>query len=87
MTWIALPAVALMVLREFGLVDILLVRCIIIWLFASLLYRYRSWCLLLLVMALIGIAVICALHWRFPELQPWWNAHLTEYIKKLMRKI
>lgn len=84
LTWIALPAIALMVLREFGLADILLARCVIVWIFASLMYRYHSWRLLLLVMALIGITVIFALHWRFPELQSWWTVHLTEYIKKLM---
>lgn len=84
LTWIALPAIALMVLREFGLVDILLVRCIIIWLFASLIYRFRSWRLLLLVMSLIGIAIIGVLHWRLPELQSWWTAHLIEYLQKLM---
>lgn len=84
LTWIALPTIAFLVLKEFGLSDVLLARCVIVWLFASLMYRYHSWRVLLLTVAMIGISVVGIAHWYFPQLHTWWMTHLTEYAQKLL---
>ena len=84
LTWVALPAIALMVLREFGLVDVLLLRCAIIWIFASLMYRTQSWALILSCLAVVGVAAVAVVHWRFPGVQAWWVTHLSSYFEKIM---
>ena len=47
LAWVALPALALLVLKQVGPVDFLLIRCVLIWLLAAILYRYQTWELLL----------------------------------------
>src|SRR3990167_1342841 len=82
LAWVALPTIALLILRHVGLFDILILRCILIFLFAALLKQYQSWGLLLEVTALIGIAVITLLHLFFPHLEQWWITHLMRYAKE-----
>ncbi|OGT43614.1 MAG: hypothetical protein A3F13_06640 [Gammaproteobacteria bacterium RIFCSPHIGHO2_12_FULL_40_19] len=83
LAWVALPTVALLVLRQVGQFDILFLRCIIMWILASLLYRYRAWRLLLELMAYAGVTLIVILHFCVPHLQQWWVTELTTYIQQL----
>lgn len=84
LTWVALPTIALLVLRQVGLFDVLIVRCVVIWLLASLLYRYHTWRLVLEVMACVGVMLIGVLHFFVPHLHQWWTAELTTYIQQLI---
>lgn len=80
LAWVALPAIALLVLRKLGSFDVLLFRCIMIWILASLLHRYHAWGLLFEVVAVAGIVLVMALHLAIPDLQNWWVIHITRYI-------
>lgn len=84
LAWVALPAIALLVLRQVGQFDVLFLRCVVVWIFASILYRYHAWRLLLELMAYGGAALIVVLHFCVPNLHHWWTAELTTYIQQLI---
>lgn len=84
LAWVALPAIALMVLRKIGAFDILLLRCVIIWLLASFFNRYRAWNFLLLIVASVGVIAIFGLHFWIPELTQWWSNELTVFFQKML---
>lgn len=83
LAWIALPSIALLALRRVGLFDVLLFRCVLMWVFAVALRRYRVWSLLLEAIALLGVMLIVLLHLFFPHLQAWWRTELLAYMKPL----
>lgn len=80
LAWVALPAIALFILRRFEVFDILLVRCFLVFLFALVLRAYRSWCLVLELGVLLGFLVILGLHLFIPDMKAWWTGHMNEYI-------
>ena len=84
LAWIALPTIAMLVLHRVGSFDVLFIRCVTMWIFASLLYRYKSWHVLLEWIAITGIALILLLHHFIPHLRQWWIAELTTYIQQLV---
>lgn len=84
LSWVALPALALLVTRHIGLFDLLFVRCVVIWFLASLLRRYQTWNLLFEVVAVVGVIAVVALHWWNPQLEQWWMTQLTDYMQKMM---
>ena len=84
LSWVALPAIALLVTRHIGLFDLLFVRCVVIWLLASLLRRYQSWSLLFNLLVSVGVIAIVALHWWNPQLEQWWITQLTDYMQKMI---
>lgn len=83
LAWIALPTIALLVLRKVGLFDLLLVRCVLVWFFAALLRR-TSWSMMLELVAVTGAIVVVVLHALVPHLQQWWMQQLTAYLHKIM---
>lgn len=83
LSWIALPAVALFVLRHVGESDFLFLHCIIIWFFASLLHRFNAWSMVLTVAALVGVASIVLLHLFVPQLPHWWVKEITVYLQRI----
>jgi hypothetical protein len=84
LSWVALPAIALLVTRHVGLFDLLFVRCVVIWILASLLRRYQSWSLLFEIVAVLGVIAVAALHWWNPQLGQWWMTQLTDYMQKMV---
>ncbi|OGT46687.1 MAG: hypothetical protein A3E82_01200 [Gammaproteobacteria bacterium RIFCSPHIGHO2_12_FULL_38_11] len=84
LAWIALPPIALFALRRVGLFDVLLFRCIFMWVFAVVLRRFHAWGLLLEGIALFGVVLIILLHLAFPNLQAWWKTELLAYINPLV---
>lgn len=84
LSWVALPAIALLVTRHIGLFDLLFVRCVVIWLLASLLRRYQTWNLLFDVVVVLGVIAVVALHWWNPQLEQWWMTQLTDYMQKMI---
>lgn len=83
LAWVALPAIALLVLRDVGLFDIFLLRCILIWALAVLLHRYCNWNLLIEGIVYIGVLLVFLLHFTVHGIQHWWIVHLTSTAKKL----
>lgn len=84
LSWVALPTIALLVTQHIGLFDLLFVRCVVIWLLASVLRRYQTWNLLFEILVVVGVIAVVALHWWNPQLEQWWVAHLTDTMQKMI---
>ena len=82
LTWVALPSIAELVLHRVGPFDVLVLRCIGVWFFASLFNRYRAWNYLLEIVACVGVILIFGLHFFIPNLQQWWMHELTVFVKQ-----
>lgn len=83
LAWVALPAVSLLFLHRFGVFDILLLRCVLVWTFAIVLRTYHSWRLVLELATLLGFIVIFGLHLLIPDIQTWWHTQITNYLKEI----
>lgn len=87
LAWIALPAIALLVLRDWGQSDLLILRCIFMWIFASLLNRYKSWSFLLTLTTAVGVVLIIILHLFVPHLQQWWIKEITAHLNTFYKEV
>jgi len=85
LVWVALPAISLLYLHRFGVFDILLLRCVLVWVFAIVLRRYGSWRLVLELAVLLGFVVIAGLHLFIPDIHGWWMNHLSGYVKDVSK--
>lgn len=83
--WVALPTIALLVLRQVGPFDLVFLRCVVVWLLSIILRRYH-WQSVLEIIAVVLIGVIVVMHMALPNLQDWWTAHLTQYIQDIHLK-
>lgn len=83
LAWVAMPAVVLLYLQRFGISDILLLRCVLIWLLAYVLRRLDSWCRVFETAALLSALVVIGMHLAMPNLGAWWASHLTKYIAEV----
>ncbi|MCB1827721.1 MAG: hypothetical protein KDH94_04770 [Coxiellaceae bacterium] len=80
MAWVVLPALVLLYLHRFGLNDIILLRAVLVWLFAYTLRRLGSWTRVFEVGLVLGLMVVVAVHIAIPDLTTWWTTHLTKYL-------
>lgn len=78
--WVALPAIALLYLRRFSILDILLLRCVLVWLLAYALRRLGSWRAVFEVATVIGVLSVIGVHLFVPDIEAWWTLHLTKFI-------
>ncbi len=81
--WVALPALALLYLHRFSIVDSLFLDCVIIWLLASILRGFNSWNWVLEAATLLGILIVAGTHLFLPNVESWWFDHLTKYIHEM----
>ena len=82
--WVALPSIAMLALRKIGPFDIVFACCVGIWIFATLLHRYRAWSIVLGAIVLVGVLAVIGVHLAIPDLQAWWIAHLTAYMQTFL---
>lgn len=85
LVWVALPAVASLVLKQITPFDVLLLRCVLVWLMAIFIRRYAAWSSLILIMTAIGIALVVVAHFVNPDIKLWWTQHLTVYANELSK--
>lgn len=85
LAWVALPAISLLLLRRVGGFDLLLGRCVLVWLFAVVLRRYSAWRLVLEVAAGLGIIAVVVMHLTIPDIHQWWVGHITNYLKDVSK--
>ena len=85
LAWVALPAVALMYLHRFGVFDVLLLRCVLVWLFATVLAKYASWRLVLELAVVIGFVAVVGLHLFISDPHGWWVNQLTTYVSEMSK--
>ncbi len=83
--WVALPALALLYLKRFGVFDILLLRCIVVWLMALILRTYSSWRLGLEVVTLIAVVAVLLAHMISPDIHIFWQTFITDYLKDVTK--
>lgn len=83
LVWVALPAVSMMVLKQWSLFDVLLLHCVVVWLLAGILRKTMSWPLVLEIAALLGVFAIVGIHFGVHDVKAWWIQNLTQYIKNL----
>lgn len=55
---------------------------VLTWLLAVVLRRYANWSFVLEIAALIGMAVVIAVHVIHPDVAGWWQTQLTSYLSK-----
>lgn len=82
LAWVALPAIAMLVLRKVGQSDALLLRCLLVWCFAMLLRQYKKWSFLLVIAIVAGVAFVLLINHFVPNLQQWWTTQLTLFVKQ-----
>ena len=82
LAWVALPAIAMLVLRKVGQSDALLLRCFLVWCFAMLLRQYKRCSLLSAIAIVFGVVFVLLLNHFVPHLQQWWTKQLTIFVKQ-----
>ncbi len=55
---------------------------ILTWFFAVILERFNTWNFTLELAALLGVLSIGVIHMLYPDVQTWWEGHLTTYFAK-----
>jgi len=85
LVWVALPAISLLYLRRFGVFDILLLRSVLVWMFASVLRKYGSWRLVLEFAVFLGFVAIVGVHLFLGDVHGWWASHLNTYIGEVSK--
>lgn len=83
LVWVALPAIAMLVLKRVGPFDVFLLRCFATWAFAALLNKYGSWALVLEVGVVIAAVVVLILHFAFPDIHNWWVTQLSNIMSNI----
>jgi hypothetical protein len=67
---------------EIVLIGILIACNLLTWLFAIVLRQYGNWSLTLDLALVLGVIVIGAVHFIYPDIQAWWSTHLTDYLNR-----
>ena len=81
LAFVALPALAFLFHGEVTLLDVMLLRCVFVWVLAYILFKYRSWQLALEVLMLSGIAIVLLCHLFMGNLEQFWY-HLAQAMVK-----
>jgi uncharacterized protein YybS (DUF2232 family) len=86
LAWVAVPAIAILYLHEVGSFDVLLVRCIIVWMLAGLLKNTKSWPQVLYLMVIIGVIGVSAFHLLVSDPIGWWSVRISAYLASLAKE-
>jgi hypothetical protein len=57
---------------------------VLTWAFAVLLRQYGSWSLVIQLVALLGIILVVLIYIINPDIQAWWQLHLTNFLNGLL---
>ena len=84
LAFVALPAISLLVLHRFdyNLFDMLLLRCVLVWMFAVMLRRTHSWALTLELFVFLGALVVVGIHLFIPDIAKIWVQLMSYYFKE-----
>lgn len=83
LAWVALPAFSMLILHRVGLFDVILAKCVLVWLLACLLRVKDSWRLVLEIVVVIGLLAVAGAHFFIPDLKMIWVQYLTQSIKEV----
>jgi hypothetical protein len=76
---VAIPAIVTAVWKQAFIVDLVLMRCVMVWLLASVLRVTVSWRLILEIMVILGILTVAGFHLLLENVPDWWAALFTRY--------
>lgn len=76
---VAIPVVMVAIWKQAVLFDLVLLRCLLVWLLAGLLRITVSWRLVLETMTVLGILVVLGFHLLVDDVPGWWTAILQRY--------
>jgi hypothetical protein len=72
---------------NFDIVLLMAICNVLTWAFAVLLRKYGSWNLLLQLAAFICLVIVLAVHMLYPDIQAYWQTHLTSYLSSTMQSV
>lgn len=84
LAWVAVPAIALFLIKpRFGMFDLILVRALLVWVFALIIRKHGSWRLMLEAAVVLGLLAVVGLHLVIPDVAANWIKLIGHYIKDL----
>lgn len=86
LAWALLPALAQLLHGHYGLYDLVVLRCALIWM-AALILRHPlgSWGHVLQFLAATGLLVVLGFHWLVQNPEAWWVARLSPLFADLQQ--
>lgn len=75
----AIPVVITTIWKHTFLADLILVRCVLVWLLASILRSTVSWRLVLEVMTILGMLTVLGFHLLLADVSGWWLDVFNHY--------
>ncbi len=76
---VAIPALLIGILKQSFLIDLVLVRCGLVWLLASILRHTVSWRLVIEIMTVLGIVAVLGFYLVLGDVSGWWITVLSHY--------
>jgi len=76
---VAIPAFAVAIWKQAFVIDFVLIRCLLVWLLASILCTTVSWRLVLEVMTIVGLLAVLGFHLFLEDTVAWWSGILNHY--------
>lgn len=83
LAFIALPAVAFLMLKQFNVFDLVLLRCVLVWFLAGMLAKYASWDFLLEILTICGLGIVILCHLIFSHVSLFWGAETASFIQNI----
>lgn len=84
LAWALLPAFAQLLHGHYGLYDLGVLRCALVWVVALLLrHPLGSWGRVLQFLAVTGLLVVLGFHWQVQNPEAWWVARLSPLLTDL----
>jgi hypothetical protein len=76
---VAIPVIIVAIWKQTVLFDVVLLRCILVWLLACILRSTVSWRLTLETMTILGILTVIGFHLALGDVSGWWSTILERY--------
>ncbi len=85
--WVALPAIAMILIGKLSLFDVMLARCVLVWALALVLRQMRSWSLVVMLLAVVGGLGVVFFHAWVADPVSFWSAKLSVYFLQMAREL
>ncbi|OGT65145.1 MAG: hypothetical protein A3J38_01360 [Gammaproteobacteria bacterium RIFCSPHIGHO2_12_FULL_45_9] len=80
LAWVALPAIAFLVLRKVGVFDALLLRAVLLWVLMVCWMRIGRYVPILLGLSGLGVLGVLGVHWMVPDVPAFWMDRFHQLI-------
>jgi hypothetical protein len=76
---VAIPAVIVTFWKHSFLIDLVLLRCLVVWILAVTLRSTSSWRFVIEIMTLIGLVAVIGFYFAIPDVSAWWKNLFGHY--------